>query len=113
MARESLACAAFAVALPALAATPQNAGEKAQASEDHFAPAVELRAGDGLMGAKRLYPSPALYDLNGDGRLDILIGDLRGLITVAQRSDSTNPLLYGEDQPLLARDGKPLNFENW
>ncbi len=77
-----------------------------------FAPPVRIQAGGKFLGEGRLYPSPVLYDVNGDQRPDILVGDLAGRVTVAHRRAGTTVAFDGE-QPLLDRDGKPLRFHNW
>jgi len=75
-----------------------------------FAAPVRLMAGDAFMGQGRLYPSPAVRDMNGDGFLDVVVGDLSGRVTVAYgKSDGT----FGPDENLLKADGKPLKFHNW
>ena len=57
----------------------------------HFKDPVRLNAGDKMLGKGRMYPSPAAHDLNGDGRFDIVIGDLRGHLTFAlQQPDGTS-----------------------
>lgn len=69
-----------------------------------------LAAGDALLGAGRLYPSPAVRDMNGDGHLDIVIGDLPGRVTVAYgKGDGT----LGAEEDMLRADGQPLKFHNW
>lgn len=78
-----------------------------------FAAPVLLHAGDKPMGVRRLYPSPVLHDMNGDGRADVVLGDLWGRITIAPRLEGDGPTRFGPDEPLLARDGEPLDFQNW
>ena len=71
-----------------------------------------IRAGDAFLGAGRYYPSPVLYDVDGDQRLDIVVGDLMGRVTVARRWAGKAPAFLAE-KPLPDRDGKPLRFHNW
>lgn len=83
-------------------------------SAQSFEAPVQLKAGDTFIGHQldnrdRLYPSPALFDITGDGKLEIVIGDLRGLLTYATRTDDG----WAEEKPLMATDGKPLKFSNW
>ena len=100
-------------ALLALVALP---AVHAQESDPHpparFQPPVRLMAGDGFLGAKRLYPSPALHDVNGDGRADVVIADLPGRPTVAYAL-ADERLTFGPEEPLLATDGEKLDFNNW
>jgi hypothetical protein len=53
----------------------------AMAQAPEFAAPVRIEAGAKLLGENRLYPSPMLHDVNGDGLLDVVVGDLRGKIT--------------------------------
>lgn len=78
-----------------------------------FAPPVRITAGDGYLGEKRLYPSPAVFDIDQDGKLDVVIADLWGKITVAQRLVGDDSLKLGPEKKLIGVDGKQLNFGNW
>jgi hypothetical protein len=78
-----------------------------------FAEPVVLRAGDRAMGSRRMYPSPVFRDMNGDGRLDIVIGDLVGKITIANALEGDGAPQFARDEPMLGRDAKPLDFKNW
>jgi hypothetical protein len=77
-----------------------------------FANPVRLKAGGKFRGENRLFPSPVFHDMNGDGRADIVVGDLRGLLTVAMREAGDTPA-YGAETKQLALDGQPLDFHNW
>ncbi len=74
-----------------------------------FEAPVQLMAGDQTMGRKRLYPSPAMFDLDGDKKPEMIIGDLIGNLTVSRRAGKT----WGEPEPLRSKDGEPLRFHNW
>jgi hypothetical protein len=74
-----------------------------------FAAPKRIMAGDAVAGAGRLYPSPVFHDVDGDGKLDLVIGDLFGKVTFARRTEGG----FAEEEPLLDRDGKPLKFHNW
>ena len=77
---------------------------------DNFAAPVMMRAGGKVAGEGRLYPSPVSYDLVRDGRPDVVIGDLRGILTVAaSRGDGT----FAAEQKVKDADGKVLDFGNW
>lgn len=78
-----------------------------------FAPPVRLTAGDALLGTTRLYPSPAVHDFDGDGRFDVFIGDLRGLVTYALQRPDGEQIRFDTEQKLKDAEGKVLDFGNW
>ena len=77
-----------------------------------FAEPVRLKAGDKFLGENRLFPSPVFHDMNGDGRADIVVGDLIGKLTVAQRTGAGAPA-YAAETKQMALDDKELDFANW
>lgn len=99
-ARLMVACLVF---LPALAVAQTDS------SGPRFADPVRLKAGDAFLGANRLYPSPALHDVDRDGIPDLLIGDLPGRVTWARREGQA----FHAETKFLGKDGKPLKFNNW
>lgn len=56
-----------------------------------------------------MYPSPAVFDVDGDGVLDVVIGDLAGRVTWARRAGAG----LEAEQALKSADGKNLKFHNW
>jgi hypothetical protein len=85
----------------------------AQPALTRFAAPVRLMAGDAFLGEDRLYPSPVFRDMNGDGLLDIVVGDLRGKLTIALRVPGKDPRAFAAETPMNAADGKPIDFHNW
>lgn len=80
--------------------------------EATFAPPVRIEVNGKWLGATRLYPSPVLHDRNGDGRADLVIGDLRGHLTVALRQPGAG-ITWATETKLMASDGQLLDFKNW
>ncbi len=74
-----------------------------------FEPPVRLRVGDDYMGVKRMYPSPAVFDIDGDKQPELVIGDLMGRLTVSRRDGDS----WTAESALEGADGKPLKFDNW
>ena len=74
-----------------------------------FAPPVRLKAENQFLAAKRHYPSPVMHDVNGDGRLDMVIGDLFGALTVNLRTEDG----WAKKAVMKGADGQPLDFHNW
>ena len=78
-----------------------------------FAAPRRLEAGDGFVGAHRLYASPTVHDVDGDGLLDVVVGDLRGAVTIAHGRRSDAGVSFAAEVAWNGQDGKPLDFENW
>jgi hypothetical protein len=75
-----------------------------------FAAPKRIQAGGAFLGEGRLYPSPVLHDIDGDGRADVVVGDLFGRVTVAHRSSDRS---FSSEEKLKAKNGKELKFHNW
>jgi len=99
------------IALAAFAAFGSSAAAQAPEPIKFAAPKL-IHAGDKPLGAGRYYPSPAFHDINGDGVLDLVIGDLIGKVTFAPGVRG-RPGVFGAEEPVLDRDGNQLKFENW
>ncbi len=95
---------------------PQDAQETTPADQApaSFAAPVRLKAGDAYMGSRRMYPSPVMHDVNGDGLGDIVVGCIFGKVTVALRDASAKgEIKYLKPAPLKMESGKDLKFHNW
>jgi hypothetical protein len=51
--------------------------------------------------------------VNGDGLLDIVVGDLPGRLTVALREKGTDARAFAAETQVMASDGKRIDFHNW
>ena len=100
MIRASLTCSLPFAAGLALCATT---------NAQQFDAPVELTA-DGKPFHGILYPSPRLHDADGDGKAELLVGDLWGHIRVARAGDTATS--FGAIDKLRARD-ELLKLNNW
>lgn len=78
-----------------------------------FAKPRLIKAGEQNLGEGRLYPSPAIHDVDGDGTPDLVIGDLFGRVTYAPGTRGKAGLQFGDERPLKDRRGEQLKFHNW
>ncbi len=105
----TLTLASIGVAV--LSGVPATAQDEQGAAR--FAAPRRIKAGDEFLGEGRLYPSPAVHDVDGDGHADVLIGDLIGRVTYACRAEGKTDLMLGAEKPLKDRSGEQLRFHNW
>lgn len=75
-----------------------------------FEKPVELFANGASINSV-MYPSPTLYDLDGDGKRELVIGDIFGSIHACVQQDGKTA--WGEMVKLESVDGKPLKLNNW
>jgi len=77
-----------------------------------FAPPVRIQAGDSFAGFGRMYPSPAFHDVDGDGLLDLVVGDLPGRVTWARRAPGDG-VHFLKEQRMQTASGQAMDFGNW
>ncbi|QDU84421.1 hypothetical protein Pla163_15290 [Planctomycetes bacterium Pla163] len=89
---------------------PAALGAAFQEPTPRFAAPVELTsAGAPFTGI--LYPSPVLRDLDGDGRRELILGDLFGALWHCAPTAGSSTA-FGERGRLEA-NGEPLELNNW
>ncbi len=111
--RNSTAALFVGSALLGPGATAQDSVATAPLKAPTFAPPVRLECDGVFLGATRLYPSPVIQDMNGDGLADLVMGDLMGRVTVSLRRASDATPSFGPETPIPASDGSELKFNNW
>ena len=65
-----------------------------------------------LDASSYLYPSPVFEDIDGDGKRELLIGDLRGGVAVYEYKGDGQSHKWGEPVKLQA-GGKDAKLPNW
>ncbi len=81
------------------------------AKQPVFARPVQLEA-NGEPMADITYPSPTLFDLNGDGKRELVIGDMFGLVRSSKSKTDELGLEWSALSPLKDRKGM-MRLNNW
>jgi hypothetical protein len=81
---------------------------------DDLLPPVRIEAGGDFIdtGACIGHSGPQLMDLDGNGVMDLLVGDFAGHIHLFRNTGGNAAPVYAEGTPLEA-DGKPIKVSNW
>lgn len=65
--------------------------------------------------ARQMYPSPAMYDVDNDGQIELIVGDIFGTLNVYENENTT-----GSGEPVWSRhtalktaEGKQIKVSNW
>lgn len=103
----------YAHFIPLTLLAASTVGAQTQPVQPTFSPPVRLKAGDNFLGENRHFPSPVYHDLNGDGRVDIVVGDLIGHLTVAHRAADAASVLFAAEEKVLGADGEIVDLQNW
>ena len=91
----------WAMAVVAVVASPLAAAE------------VTFEAPEMILDASSfLYPSPVYEDVDNDGDRELVIGDLRGYLTVFEHDGDGSVVHWGEPAKLQV-NGEDLKLPNW
>jgi len=88
----------------------------AAAQETEFAQPELLRVDGQPMNAdgKMMYPSPVVFDIDGDGNDELVIGTIFGAVYACENSNKgPGDPQWQAPQSVNTDDGKPLKLNNW
>ena len=83
---------------------------------DFFEAPFRLKVGDQLLNndARQMYPSPAMLDIDQDGQLELVVGDIFGSLNVYKNlSDAKSDPVWSSHIPLKLSDGVKVKVSNW
>lgn len=65
--------------------------------------------------AKKMFPSPAIFDVDGDGKDELVIGSLMGDVGVHENLNASGKgdPVWGQWKALKDGDGKSIRTSNW
>ena len=63
---------------------------------------------------KMSLPSPAIFDVDQDGKAELVIGTIRGDVFACETSnDDKGDTVWSAPASVKTEDGKPLRMSNW
>ena len=79
-----------------------------------LAPPVRLEAGGKVidMGKEIAHAGPALFDLDGDGKRDLLVGNFKGTIATYANVSAGDEIRF-EPRGNLKAEGTEVTIKNW
>ncbi len=81
-----------------------------KAGQGFHGPVALTAGGKALEGI--LYPSPTIFDVDGDGADELMIGEIFGSITISERATGEDPLAWDKAKKMMT-GGKPIKLNNW
>ncbi len=82
-----------------------------------FLAPVMLKVGDKPLNvaADQMYPSPAIYDVDNDGKDELVVGDIFGSLNIYENAAEwgQGDPVWEEHRPLESADGEPIRVSNW
>ncbi len=98
-------------------ADPASGSAVALPTNEHFMAPRLVMVGDKALNtsAKQMYPSPAIYDIDRDGKPNLVVGDIRGRLFyyANQNPSGTGEPVWAEPIQLTQHDGELLLVPNW
>ncbi len=91
-------------------------GERLVDDEEVFEAPVRLKVGDQFLNdaARQMYPSPAMFDIDRDGQLELVVGDIFGSLNVYENlSGEKSDPVWSTHIPLKLSDGEKVKVSNW
>ena len=96
--------------------TDESAEQANPFSNQHFGSATRLMVGEKPLntGARQMYPSPAMFDVDGDGQDELIVGDIFGSLNVYENeNEGSGDPVWSEFKPLKSADGEKIKVSNW
>ncbi len=65
-------------------------------------------------GAKQMYPSPSLFDVDSDGQSELIVGDIFGSLSVYEnQNDGSGDPVWSSHTALASAGGEAIKVSNW
>ncbi|MCO6457768.1 MAG: hypothetical protein J5I93_20885 [Pirellulaceae bacterium] len=93
------------------------AGKELTFDNAFFEAPVRLMVGDQPLNAQaaQMYPSPAMYDVDADGQMELVVGDIFGSLNVYENQNRTGQgdPVWSQHRTLKTARGEPIKVSNW
>lgn len=101
------------VEIPASAKDDES--ETYEFKNEHFEAPVRLMVDDVPLNvaASQMYPSPAMFDVDDDGEVELVTGDIFGSLNVYENTGTGKEPVWASHTPLESCEGKPIKVSNW
>jgi len=94
-----------------------DASEAFKFTNRYFQAPVRLMVGDEPLNtkAKQMYPSPAMFDVDDDGQVELMVGDIFGTLYVYENENDSRDgdPVWSDHSPLKTAEGKAIKVSNW
>ncbi len=94
-----------------------RADENDSSFSKYFDVPVLVMVGDRPLNtsAGQMYPSPAVYDVDSDGQVELVVGDIFGSLNVYENQNDSGKgdPVWSQHVPLKSADGEPVKVSNW
>jgi len=98
-------------------AAPASAAAVTLPTSEHFMAPRMVMLGDEPLNSStnQMYPSPAIYDIDGDGKPNLVVGDIRGRLFyyANQNQSGTGEPVWTAPIQLTQHDGEAVSVPNW
>ena len=88
----------------------------AETPKDLFEAPVALKTKDSVLNSNNemLYASPAIFDVDQDGKDELVIGTIFGAVYACENEGvEDGEIVWSAPQTVDSTDGKPLGLNNW
>ena len=81
----------------------------------NFEAPIRLMVGSSPLNtaARQMYPSPAVYDVDHDGKSELIVGDIFGSLNVYENQSDKGDPVWSEHTALKSSNGKAIKVSNW
>lgn len=97
--------------------TSEDSKDTSTFTNKHFEAPIRLMVSSQPLNtaAAQMYPSPAMFDVDNDGKVELIVGDIFGSINVYENTNNTGKgdPIWSKFRPLKTANGEKIKVSNW